>query len=146
MNGKIKKRELIKENDYLQRQAGRFKKKYKVTYGFLKARQEGTKLSELIERVSKKKIETIAIYGTGEIGEYLLKELLEEKQFTILYCLDKKQGGKIYDVPVFRPSAELEIPDIVLITPIGVLKEIEDVLYDKMHIWNTLSVEELFGA
>lgn len=146
MGRNVKKREIVKENEYLQKQAERFKRKYRVTYGLLEIKQQKKQISDLIEKVSGKKIKTLAIYGTGELGEYLLKELLAEKQFTILYCLDKKQSGMIEYIPIFQPSGELEVPDMILITPIGILKEIEDVLYKEMHTWDTMSVEELFGA
>lgn len=140
---RTKKKELNKKIESLQKQVKRFKQKYLVTYKCLQAKQQGVKISDLIKQVSGKDVEKLAIYGTGELGLYFLQELLKEQQIEILYCLDQKQEGMVEGIPVFHPSAELELPDLILITPIGVLKEIEDVLAEKMHTFDTMSVEEL---
>lgn len=135
---------LLKETQTQKKQVMRYKKKYEVTYRCLCLKQNGVKLSELIQEKYKKKINTIAIYGIGELGKYILSELREENQIEVVYCLDRSKHGEIGEIPVFQPSDQLEVPDVILVTTIGILKEIEDVLWEKMRTFDTISVEELF--
>lgn len=136
---------LFKENQMQKKQVTRYKRKYEVTYKCLCLKQNGVNLSELIQEKYKKKINTIAIYGIGELGNYILRELLEENRIEVVYCLDQKKCGTIGTIPIFQPSEQLEVPDVILITTVGILKEIEDVLWEKMSTFDTMSVEELFG-
>lgn len=141
---KAKQQEFEEKIKSLQKQKRRFKRKYEVTYGFLHAKQNGVKLSDLIQQRADKQVHTVVIYGTGELGIYLLRELLTEKQIRVLYCLDQKPHGSIEGISVYQPAEGLEVPDLFLVTPIGILKDIEDLLMEKMQTLDTLSVEELF--
>lgn len=58
------------------KEVNRYRKKYEFMYQWMKLKQNGI---ELIEFFQDRKLESIAIYGMGDLGELLYKELEDNR-------------------------------------------------------------------
>lgn len=82
----------------------------------------------------------IAVYGMGEIGECLVKEL-EGSKILVEYAIDQSLEDK-ESVKVFRPSDNLPKVDCIVVTPITYFDEIEDMLQPKVNC-PIISIEDV---
>lgn len=107
--------------------ANRNKKKFDLLCQWLRLKLKGI---GLIEFFRDRGIETIAIYGMGEIGQLLYDELQKEDESLIRYAIDKslKQHGDF--LPIYSLDKGLPAVDAIIITPVLITDEIEEDIYD----------------
>ena len=105
---------------------------------WLLIKNEGKSLTKYFEDNGYKKI---AVYGMGELGNRLLEEL-KDSDIEIAYAIDRK-AEKIYsDLKVVAVEEELAPVDAIIVTPIFMYDEIEELLMDKVN-YPIISLEDV---
>lgn len=113
---------LYLRNRYLKKyfsQAKTSEQKYKDMYyllnDWLSIRQNGLTLFDWFE---KRDYKNVAIYGMGELGECLFKELKgHEDKIVIKYGVDMYANQARTELFVYFPSEELPDADVMIVTP-----------------------------
>lgn len=95
---------------------------------WVQLKQEGKNIAEYLEKYDYK---TISIYGMGYVGKCLLKEL-KDSNISIKYGIDKNAEAIYSDIEVFSPDNILENVDVVVVTSIFFMDEIQEVLSAKL--------------
>lgn len=119
----------------------KFKSYYEVLNQWLMLKQEGKKIDTYFEKAGYR---NIAIYGMGEVGNRLQKEL-EESEIKILYCLDKEAACLDADSNVIDMEDGLQGIDVVIVTAMFAFDEIEEDLMAKVDC-PIISLEEVIFA
>ena len=101
---------------------------YQLMNKWMKLREENRTVSEYME---KHGFETIAIYGLGDIGRHLEKELKDSK-ITVLYAIDRIKDYLLIDLDVYSPESELPPVDAVIVTPVMEFDNIHRILEKKI--------------
>lgn len=99
-------------------------KKYKSYYELVSCWMD-KKLNNisLTEYFVNKGIESIAIYGMQEIGNYLYQEL-RNSEVTVRYAIDKNAGGVYSEIDVYTLQDCLPEVDLIVITPVHIVEDI----------------------
>ena len=84
----------------------------------------------------------IAIYGMGYLGERLLKAL-EKTTIEVKYLIDQQQGSVYGKVPVYSISDNLEVVDVIVVTPVYQFYSIRRQLREKTSS-TIISIQEIF--
>lgn len=87
---------------------------YHLLDKWMKLREEEKYISDYMEKHGFK---TIAIYGLGDIGRHLEKEL-ENSKTQVLYAINKEARYFAVDLDVYSPESELPPVDAVIVTPV----------------------------
>lgn len=74
--------------------------------------------------LKEKGVQTVAIYGMGELGILLYNELKKSSDIQVLYGIDQSGVSAIDDFDVYYPEDELPDVDLVIVTPISYMDEI----------------------
>lgn len=119
-------------------QINKFKTYYNVLNHWLRAKQEGKKLSDFFVSNEYK---TVAIYGMGEIGNRLFDELKAE-DVTIKYVMDQNAGSVYADIEVLGIDDELPEVDVIVVTAMFAYNEISEQLKEKTDA-TVISVEDV---
>lgn len=84
--------------------------------------------------LNKRNIKSIAIYGMGNIGILLLREL-ELCGINVKYGIDEDLNTSYmsYDIKIYRPSDFLEKVEAIIVTPITYFEEIKEKLSSKVE-------------
>lgn len=101
---------------------------YQLMNKWMKLREENKSVSDYMERHG---FESIAIYGLGDIGKHLEKEL-ENSSVRVLYAINKYNPYLTIDMDVYSPECELPPVDAVVVTPIMEYDEICKALKGKV--------------
>lgn len=113
----------------LTMQRNRNRELFQCTLRWLELHEDGTSLMPYFRLHNCKKI---AIYGAGDLGQMLLKELRREEDIKVLYFLDRmaETNRKEWNVPVYFPQEYSALPDvdIVIVTVFSVFEEIQQEL------------------
>lgn len=83
----------------------------------------------------------IAIYGMGNIGEVLVEELKGEN-VTIEYAIDRAENIKNNGIKIFAIEEPLKEVDLIVVTVIGDIEEIFEMLAEKV-ICPIISIEDI---
>ncbi len=118
------------------KEVNRYKKKYELMYQWMKLKQNGI---ELIEFFQDRKLESIAIYGMGDLGELLYKELEDNR--IIKFGIDRQL--KQNKIPIYSLENVKEKIDAIVITPVLITDEIEDQIYEILGEQTTFVFEEI---
>ena len=105
-------------------------------YQWMKLKQNGI---ELIEFFQDRKLESIAIYGMGDLGELLYKELEDNR--IIKFGIDRQL--KQNKIPIYSLENVKEKVDAIVITPVLITDEIEDQIYEILGEQTTFVFEEI---
>ena len=84
----------------------------------------------------------IAIYGMGEVGQCLYKEL-QHTSVKILYGIDQNADEIYSEIPVFTIQDELDKVDLVIVTPVQSFIAIKSLLQDKAVHCPIVSLEDV---
>lgn len=104
--------EKIESERKIQARCNKFLNYYTMLTLWMKIKHQKRSLAEYF---AKRNIESIAIYGMGEVGQRLCEELLEN-QITIKYAIDKNMNTPFYDIAIKKPNDTLESVDLVIVT------------------------------
>lgn len=74
--------------------------------------------------LKEKGVQTVAIYGMGELGILLYNELKDSTDIQVLYGIDQSGVSAIDDFDVYYPEDDLPDADLVIVTPISYMDEI----------------------
>lgn len=118
------------------KEVNRYRKKYEFMYQWMKLKQNGI---ELMEFFQDRKLESIAIYGMGDLGELLYKELEDNK--IIKFGIDRQL--KQNKIPIYSLENVKEKVDAIVITPVLITDEIEDQIYEILGEQTTFVFEEI---
>lgn len=116
----------------------KFRSYYEVLNQWLMLKQEGKQLESFFE---KNKYQTIAIYGMGELGNRLSKEL-EGSSIHVKYYLDKVAACTDSEQNIIDLEDDLEPIDAVIVTAIFAFDEIEEFMSSKVEC-PIISLEEV---
>lgn len=119
---------LLKRLDKAQAVSDKHLQLYQMTTEWVKAKQNGKKLSEFLTKLGYK---TVAIYGMGITGDRVFEEL-ENTNIEVKYCIDKNAKNIYSVVNVLSPNETLEEVDAVIVTTIAYFDEIEEMLSKKL--------------
>lgn len=106
----------------------KFKIYYEVLNQWLILKHEGKGIDSYFMEIGYK---NIAIYGMGEVGNLLLKDL-EGSDIKVLYCLDSEIACLDADMNVVDLEDGLEGIDVVVVTAMFAFDEIEKDLTGKV--------------
>lgn len=118
------------------KEVNRYRKKYELMYQWMKLKQNGI---ELIEFFQDRKLESIAIYGMGDLGELLYRELEDNR--IIKFGIDRQL--KQNKIPIYSLENVKEKIDAIVITPVLITDEIEDQIYEILGEQTTFVFEEI---
>jgi len=120
----------------------KFKDYYNLLNRWLIVKQQGDSIEQLI---LQKGYSEIAIYGMGEIGQRLVKELDGCEKVSIKYAMDKSNGFNYEGFPVVATilGNDISTVDAIIVTPIFDFESIKRELRKNTKI-PILSIEELF--
>ncbi len=97
------------QKDYLQL-SNKHLQLYLTALRWVEIKQEGIRLDKYLDKLG---YHTIAIYGISHMGEILIKELIDSL-VKISYGIDKNADKIQSQIPIYKPSDELEKVDIIL--------------------------------
>lgn len=100
--------------------------------------EQGRNIAQLL---SNRNISTIALYGMGQIGKHVAREL-KNSSITVLYAIDRVNTGMCDDVPVKKAEDILPRVDAVIVTAIYSFEEIEETLRERFDC-PIISLEEI---
>ena len=86
---------------------------YHILNNWMKLKESGGSVEQ---RLNEKKIKSIAVYGMGDIGRHLVKDL-EDSNIEVKYAIDRSFFS-ISDIDVYEPESELPDVDAVIVTPV----------------------------
>lgn len=118
---------------------------YQLMNKWMKLREENKSISDYMEQHG---FETIAIYGMGDIGKHLRKEL-ENSKTQISYAINKEVDYQVVDMDTYSPESEMPPVDAVIVTPVMEYEDICKALTGKMScpiLPITDVINELSGA
>lgn len=119
--------------------ADRLKSYYGILNQWLKIKHEGKSFADFFERSG---YHNVAIYGMGEIGNRLYEELTELENINVLYSIDKKPAKTFSKIEVYGVDQKLPSVDVIIITPIFAIEEIEDAIKEN-NDYPIISIEDL---
>ena len=128
----------IEPNEQLQK-LGEF---YRLLLKWLEIEQRGYSLrTYFVENEYK----TVAIYGMKELGERLYGEL-KDSAIEVKYIIDKNADALSLDVDVdiITPEESLEAVDVIVVTAVHYMDEIEEMLKQKVD-YDILSLKEIIN-
>jgi hypothetical protein len=99
---------------------------YNIIYLWLKNKLNKKNIEDYL---LKKKIETIAIYGVGNLGELLYDELKNSNKISIKYLVDQGNvNNNIYKEPIIKLEQihNMEKVDFIIVTPIYAYDKIKN--------------------
>lgn len=95
------------------------------------------------DRLKEMGIKTIAIYGMGDLGHHLIKDL-ENSDIEVKYAIDRSFLA-ISEIDVYEPDADMPLVDAIVITPVFDYENICKKLQTKMDC-KLLSIGDLVGG
>lgn len=125
----------IREKD---REIEKFKLYFYLYSSWIDAKRRGKSVAEYLKGEN---IKTVAIYGMGDIGTKLCKEL-QGTDITIKYVMDQGISIDTSYAPIKKLNENLPIVDAIVITPVNAYSQIRDSLSDKTNS-NIISIEDI---
>lgn len=111
-----------------ERKSERFQNDYDIMLRWNDLKQRGKTLAEYVRSRNYQKI---AIYGMGDVGVLLYRELTAEK-VSVAYGIDRVGCLQDIDLEIFAPGSELPEADVVVVTVSHSFAEIEIQLRDSV--------------
>ncbi len=90
----------------------RFRNNFQIAYKWLFLEKNGQRLSNFF---IKKPDQRIAVYGYGQIGKLLEKEL-DNCNINIEYFIDRNADNIVCNCPIYKLSDELPEIDVIIVT------------------------------
>lgn len=118
----------------------RNKKKFDLMCQWMKLKIQGISLMEFFQ---DRRLQSIAIYGMGEIGQLMYDELALENEALIRYAIDQTGMRYVDSLPTYRLDKDLPKVDAIVITPVLITDQLEEDIYGTMGECVTFVFEEL---
>lgn len=107
--------------------SGKYLLYYDVLNKWMKQKEKGKSIAE---KLQQKGINEVAIYGMGDMGKHLQREL-EASNIVIKYAIDRSLLA-IIDLDVYLPESELPRVDAVIVTPVFDYENVRRCLEEKV--------------
>lgn len=107
-----------------EKESYKFRGYYELTRKWVEAYQLGKSLEDLL---LEKGYENIAIYGMGDVGCLLFREL-EPSKIKVKYGIDKGTIGRGFHLQIVAPSNDMEKVDAIIVTAVFAFDEIKAML------------------
>ncbi len=121
-----------------EKESYKFRIYYELTRKWVEAYQCGKSLEKLL---LEKGYENIAIYGMGDVGHLLFREL-ETSKIKIKYGIDKNPIGRGFNLPIITPSNDMEKVDAIIVTAVFIFDDIRDML-ESMVNYPVVALDDL---
>ena len=105
---------------------------------WLRMRETG---KSLLTFFSENGYQRIAIYGMGDVGHLLFREL-ETSKIKIKYGIDKNPIGRGFNLPIITPSNDMEKVDAIIVTAVFIFDDIRDML-ESMVNYPVVALDDL---
>lgn len=120
----------------------KYKKYYSMMMIWMDAVERGFDLGEYLKKCGYHKI---AVYGGGEIGKYLIRQLAGT-EVVIEYLIDKVIFPNQVDMlPVYRPDDKLPSVDAMIVTPICEYSKIKEAISKQLEC-PIISLEDMIAG
>ena len=134
LSGKI----LGKSKEEKSKKVDKFKSYYNMLNQWVALEQEG---KSLVEYFTQNSINTIAIYGMGEMGNRLYAEL-ENSGIEVKYAIDKNADNTYSQLNIKSLEDDLPYVDAIVVTAIFDFSDIEEMLSSKTE-FQIISLEDV---
>lgn len=94
--------------------SGKMEVYYHLMDKWMKLKEEDKSIADYMEQHEYK---SVAIYGLGDIGKHLEREL-EKSKIEVKYAIDRAGAYLTIDLDVYSPESELPPVDAVIVTPV----------------------------
>lgn len=118
----------------------RNKKKFDLMCQWMKLKIQGISLMEFFQ---DRGIQSIAIYGMGEIGQLIYDELAMNDEAFIRYAIDRSGMRYVESLPIYCLDRDLPRVDAIVITPVLITDQLEEQIYETLGECVTFVFEEL---
>lgn len=118
----------------------RSKKKFDLMCQWMKLKIRDISLMEFFQ---DRGIQSIAIYGMGEIGQLMYEELAMEKEAFVRYAIDRSGMRYVESLPTYCLDRDLPKVDAIVITPVLITDQLEEQIYETLGECVTFVFEEL---
>lgn len=136
--GGIVGRQIKQNKTDISNKKNKFKEYYNILNQWISIKNEGKSISDYFKQ---KDINKIAIYGMGELGNNLLKEL-DNTGITVCYGIDQNSAYTYSKLILKNVNDDLPEVDAIVVTPIFAYKEIYDKLSVKVD-YPIISIEDI---
>jgi len=126
------------EKRNLLQKVDKFKQYYNLLNQWLSLKQQNKKMSDYL---LKREINSIAIYGLGNIGELLHQEL-KETNVEVAYAIDNCSDDMYSELKVYNLQDNLPEVDLIIVTAVFDYESIKNHL-NKITSINVQSLEDI---
>ncbi len=121
-------------------ESDRNKKKFDLMCQWMRLKNKGVSLMEFFKN---RGIQSIAIYGMGEIGQLMYDELAKENETFVRYAIDQSGMRYVESLPTYCLNKDLPKVDAIVITPVLITDQLEEQIYEALGECVTFVFEEL---
>lgn len=118
-----------KHCEIISKQADQFSEFYTLMQQWVKVYQSGCTLENYFKKNNYRRI---AVYGMGEMGYMVLKEL-EGSGVEVAYCIDRNADNVFAQIDVRRPDGKLAPVDVVVVAVVQFYDEVKKALDGKLE-------------
>ena len=111
---------------------------YLLMNQWVKIKQDGKDIGTYLK---ERNFSSVAVYGLSYVGQTLVEEL-KNGEVHVKYGIDRKANGDFEGLKVYKPEEELPNVDVVIVTSIAFMPEIEERLSQKMSC-PIISIEDI---
>lgn len=112
-----------------ERRADKNNINFKTSCKWIKVYQDNKKIEDYLDRES---IKEVAIYGVGELGKCLLKDL-ENTDISVKYLIDRNSYRAFRSYLCYSPLDDLPEVQAVIVTPVSDFEKIAEQLKKKIR-------------
>ena len=129
--------EMLQEFENLQEKSNKYQFLWRILDKWMLLKERNIQVSEYFV---KKGIQTVGIYGLGNIGKHLLEEL-KHTQVEVIYAIDQNKGSFSVGIPVYSIENELPEVDMIVMTMVE-SNYLEWILKSKLNC-NIITINQL---
>lgn len=111
-------------------------KKFKLLSYWMYMREDNKCIADFL---LKNDIHCVAIYGYGELGQHLLRDLCNSR-VKVVYIVDKNKSLEVRGLCVYNLEDDWPEVDVIIVTPIQGYDSIRSLIKNKMNV-KTMSLE-----
>ncbi len=124
----VKGNRILDEKMRLQENYERVSQYYALTIDWIRMVQRKKSIKDYLDKWNYKKV---CIYGLSDVG-YRLYDELKDSGIEIVCMIDKNAFGKFEDTDIMNLSQPIPECDLIIVTPVYYINEIEIDLRDKV--------------
>jgi len=122
-----------------EKESYKFRVYYELTRKWVEAYQLGKSLEMLF---IEKGYKNVAIYGMGDVGYLLFRELESSNKIKVKYGIDKSTIGRGFELKIVEPTNDMEKVDAIIVTAVFAFEDIKAML-EGMVSFPIVSLDDL---